>query len=187
MLSRAEKAERALRESQRQVEPVQRALLSDGPVFSFLVEYDRLDMAAEPLHGRRVESGGVPHPCDRPLPYLSTRDARAMKRRVDRAVGALLSELTDWLNGERPPAGRCLCCGGTVDRSGRPPVRRRAAETRLIALLSDGRLPERVVLGQMAGVPRSTLRRAAEELGVGRVLEGGVWFWQLPEQFGEEP
>lgn len=174
---RASRAEAALAEARRQVEAVQHALLSSGPLMRFLKLYDQLDSAAEPLTGRPVERSTPPHPYDRPMPHLPTAEARRTLRQVDRAVGGLCDRVADFLNGEgRMPERLCLSCGRPV--GGRPPDRRRAAEQFLRINLP---LEEEMLLaaGLQLGLSRQMLRRAGDRLGVCRVLVDGVWRWSM--------
>jgi len=184
-LRRADRAEAALRAAQRSVEAVQRALLSTGPLMRFLRLYSDLDQAAEPLAGRQVESASPPHPFDRPMPHLSTLEARHLQQMADRALHRMCDVIADFFNENRAPNRVCLACGGPVDRTGRPPSRRRAAMQFLRTNLAGGPIPEEIILqaARVGEISRSTLRRAADELGVGRVLEDGQWWWKLPEVF----
>jgi len=180
---RAVRAEAALAEARRQVEAVQHALLSSGPLIRFLKLYDQLDGAAEPLTGRQLERSTRPHPYDRPLPHISTVDARRTERQVDRAVGRLSDRIADFLNGEcRFADGMCLACG-QADRQGRPAYRRRMAEQFLKVNLASGPVAEEHVRCAASGLgfSRQTLRRAADRLGVRRCLEDGQWCWQLED------
>ena len=180
----AVRAEAALAEARRQVEAVQHALLSSGPLIRFLKLYDELDGAAEPLTGRQLERSTRPHPYDRPMPHISTVEARRTERQVDRAVGRLSDRIADFLNGEsRFGDGMCLACG-QADRRGRPADRRRMAEQFLRLNLASGPVVEEHMRCAASGLgfSRQTLRRAAETLGVRRSLTDGQWCWQLEDR-----
>jgi hypothetical protein len=184
---RAERAENALREAQKQVEAVQHALLSTGPLRRLLSLYDTLDSAADPVPGRQVEGGSAPHPFDRPMPYLSTRDARDLQRAVDRTLFRVCDVIADWFNSEThaAPRGLCLGCGGPVDRTGRPPNRRAMARLFLEKNLQGGQpVSEETVrwAARHLGIARDTLRRASQELQVRRFEQDGQWWWQLPKE-----
>ena len=176
---RAVRAEAALVEARRQVEAMQHALLSTGPLVRFLKLYDQLDQAAEPLTGRQFERSTPPHPFDRPMPHISTVQARRTLGLADRAIGRLCDQIADFLNGESRPGPVCLCCG-RPDRTGRPPLRRRQATSFLQANLT-GPVPEELIVmaAQQQGISRSTLNRAARECGVVRSDTDGQRIWRL--------
>jgi len=161
-----------------------RATLNGSPLVRLVRLYDDLCLAADPVKGRPVETGGGQHPFDRPLVYLHTQKARGLQQVADRA----LRRLTEWIDRQmddseqKPAADACPACGGRVDRQGRPPNRRRAARLFLEKSLAAG--PVRCdVLAQAAsqvGVTLSTMRRAADDMGVVRYDEGGDRWWGLP-------
>ena len=184
---RADKLEGALREARRRADAMQHALLSTGPLTRLLRLYDDLDGAADPMHGRQIEGGSAPHPFDRPMPHLSTKDARELQRVVDRNLFRVCDVIADWLNttDERRGVSRGVCpgCGGPVDRSGRPPTRRVLARQFLEQNLLAGAVREDHVRAAAVtvGIARDTLKRAAQELQVHRFEEAGAWWWQLSE------
>jgi hypothetical protein len=184
---RADRLEAALREAQKRNEAVEHALLSTGPLRRLLRLYDDLDLAADPMKGRSVEGGGGQHPFDRPMPHLSTVEARELQRIVDRALFRICDVVADWLNSSEPKVLRNVCpgCGGQTDRSGRPPNRRLMARLFLEKnLQGGGPVSEETVrwAAQSLGIARDTLRRAADELRVRRFEADGVWWWQLKEE-----
>jgi hypothetical protein len=168
-----------------QVQAVQHALLGQGPLMGFLLAYDRLDEASDPLMGRQISGGSSPHPFDRPMPHISTSRARELQRLVDRAVGPLVDAISDFFNEDRLPRGVCLACGGVADRSGRPPSRRLLAERFLRDNLSAPvRAAHMFAAAVSHGISRQTLLRAAESVGVVRFDEGGERWWRLQDSAG---
>ena len=167
-----------------QVQAVQHALLGQGPLMGFLLAYDRLDEASDPLMGRQIEAGSRPHPYDRPMPHVSTARARELQRRVDRALRPLSDVIVDFFNGDRLPHRVCLACGDPA-RTGRPPSRRLMAERFLAANLSGPVREEHLrAAAESHGISRQTLRRAADVLGVVGFDEGGERWWRLTEEAG---
>jgi len=165
-----------------QVQAVQHALLGEGPLLGFLLAYDRLDEASDPLMGRQIEGGSRPHPYDRPMPHVSTARARDLQRKVDRALRPLADVMVDFFNDDRVPQGVCLACGGDADRSGRPPNRRLAAQSFLRENLAVPVREEHLrSAAEQHGISRQTLRRAADVLGVTRFDEGGDRWWRLEQ------
>ncbi len=182
---RAEKLEAVAREQRAQLERVGRAA-ADDPEFARLVKlYSDLALAADPMKGRPIESGGSCHPDDRPLIYLATQKARLRKRQVDRGVRGLSKFIDQSMDESEPdpPGDACPCCGGQVDRQGRPPDRRRLARLFLEQNLQAGPVCEEHVraAAQTLGIAKDTLKRAAQELRVRRFEENNVWWWQLGE------
>jgi hypothetical protein len=183
---RLEKLEAVTREQRAQLERVGRASIDD-PEFSRLVKlYSDLALAADPMKGRPTESGGSCHPDDRPLIYLATQKARQRKRQVDRGVRGLSRFIDQSMDESEPdpPGDACPCCGSQVDRQGRPPNRRRLARLFLEQNLQAGPVREEHVRAaaqsQSVAIAQSTLRRAADELGVVRFDEDGMRWWRLP-------
>ena len=182
---RLERLEGENRQLKADVERYQRAVLNGGPLPRLIRLYDDLSLAADPMRGRPVETSAQQHPFDRPLPYLSTHMARQHLRVIDHAV----RRLADWVDrtmdeSERSPAGdACPACGGRVDRQGRPPNRRTMARLFLEKNLQAGPIRQEIIVcaAQTVGVALSTLRRAADEIGVLRFDEQGERWWQLPE------
>lgn len=167
------------------LERYRRAVLNGGALTRLVRLYDDLSLAADPLKGRPVETSAAQHPFDRPLLYLSTHMARAQLHVVDRA----LHRVADWIDrtmdeGERSPAGdACPACGGRTDGQGRPPNRRRLARVFLERNLGAGPVRQEFLFcaARTVGVALSTLRRAADELGVQRFDEDGERWWRLEQ------
>lgn len=182
---RAVRAEGTVRELQKQLDAVQHALLSTGPLMRFLLLYDDLDQAADPLKGRPVETGTQQHPFDRPMPHISTYEARELQRMMDRALHRMSDLAADFFNDHehRIRTGVCVGCGGPIDRSGRPPNRRRLARIFLETNLDGAPQPADVMWAacQQAGLARNTVRRAADELRICRYWQDGRQWWQLPK------
>jgi hypothetical protein len=161
-----------------------RAVLNGGALTRLVRLYDDLSLQADPVKGRPVETSAAQHPFDRPVPYLSTQTARAQLHVVDRA----LHRVADWIDRQMdeseasPRDDACPACGSRVDRQGRPPNRRRLARLFLEKNLQGAPVRQEHVLyaAQTVGVAASTLRRAADELGVVRFEEDGERWWRLP-------
>lgn len=183
---RADRAESALRAAQRKLEAVEHARLGGGPILRLLRLYDDLDLAADPVKGRTVEAGGAAHPFDRPMPHLSTLEARELQRTVDRALFRVCDVIADWLNSTDQTRGirRDVCpgCGGPVNRTGRPAKRRQAAVLFLQLNLKHGPQPEETVLAaaRQLDISRDTLRRAAKDAQVTVFDQDGLRCWRLP-------
>lgn len=180
-IKRADRAEGANRELRRDLERFEAVALASVPMSRLLRLYADLLLASDPLRGRPLESSTPQHPFDRPLPYLSTQSARSRLRLVDRALYRLSDSVAVFFDeGERGSPVCCPVCGGRVDERGRPPNRRRQARIFLEKNLVEAQ-PEDTVrsAAQMLDISRSTLLRAADELGVIRFDEGGRRWWRI--------
>lgn len=162
-------------------------------LFKLAVEYV---LVLDPTPGRNLDSGGHSSQFDRPLPHTKNAPLR-------RYFDVVASEKADHLSDEmakklgdpvdlQPPPSRCETCG----HSEHPAKHRRRqtdrAREHLTRLLAHGAHPASLIkeTGDIVGLSWSSLRRAADLLGVKResgcvFMQDGVWWWRLPDGNGD--
>lgn len=188
-----ERSEAARRLQLRELERNQLAAHLGGPIRRLTRLYLDLLEATDPLRARTYDAAPHSgHPDDRPLPHQPTesrrRQLRAVETEIDRIAdraARMLGDPVDYTD----PTVTCPACGRCESIARQR--HRRVDEARLFleTALASGPVRQTELEAAAAkvrrpdgrsGIPWSTVRRAADRLGITPRQQGRSWWWELP-------